>query len=62
MMRENKINYQELKKQIENNPVAKKVAIGILIIGGIYASGKIANAMASAIRGFKNFGSAIKGE
>ncbi len=57
-----KINYEEIKKFLDQNPVAKKVVVGVIIISGIYLAGKIANGMASAIRGFKNFGSAIKGE
>lgn len=60
--REPKINYQEIKNFLDQNPVAKKVVVGMLIVGGIYVAGRIANGMASAIRGFKNFGSAIKGE
>jgi hypothetical protein len=60
--RDSKINYQEIKKFLDENPIAKKVVYGLLIVGGIYVAGKIANGMASAIRGFKNFGSAIKGE
>jgi hypothetical protein len=60
--REPKINYQEIKNFLDENPIAKKVVYGLLIVGGIYVAGKIANGMASAIRGFKNFGSAIKGE
>jgi hypothetical protein len=60
--REAKINYQEIKKFLDENPIAKKVVYGLLIVGGIYVAGRIANGMASAIRGFKNFGSAIKGD
>jgi hypothetical protein len=47
---------------LDENPIAKKVVYGLLIVGGIYVAGKFANGMASAIRGFKNFGSALKGE
>jgi len=46
---------------LDENPIAKKVVYGLLIVGGIYVAGKFANGMASAVRGFKNFGSAIKG-
>lgn len=59
---EKKINLQDIKQFLDDNPIAKKVVYGMLIVGGIYVAGKIANGMASAIRGFKNFGSAIKGE
>jgi hypothetical protein len=58
---EPKINYQEIKKFLNENPIAKKVMYGMLIFGGIYVAGKIANGMASAVRGFKNFSSALKG-
>ena len=60
--RDSRINYKEIKKFLDENPIAKKVVYGLLIVGGIYVAGRIANGMASAIRGFKNFGSAIKGE
>lgn len=56
-----KINYQEIKKFLNENPIAKKVMYGLLIFGGIYVAGKIANGMASAVRGFKNFSSALNG-
>ena len=60
--REPKINYQEIKNFLDENPKAKKVVYGLLIVAGIYVSGRIANGMASAVRGFINLGSAIKGE
>ena len=56
-----KINLQEIKKFLDENPPIKKVAYVLLAIGSIYVAGRIANGMASAVRGFKNFGSAIKG-
>ena len=60
--KEPKITYQEIKKFLGENPIAKKVVYGLLIVGGIYVAGKIANGMASAIKGFKNLSSALKGE
>lgn len=58
---ENKINPQEIKRFLDENPAIKKIAYVFLAIGTVYVAGKIANGMASAVRGFKNFGSAIKG-
>lgn len=59
---EQKINLQEIKVFLDNNPMVKKGVYVLLAVGGIYVLGKIANGMASAVRGFKNFGSAIKGD
>ncbi len=59
---EHKINLNDIKQFLDENPIAKKVVYGLLIVGGIYVAGKIANGMASAVRGFKNLGSAMKGE
>jgi hypothetical protein len=58
---EKKINLQDIKQFLDDNPIAKRIAYVLLAIGGIYVAGKIANGMASAVRGFKNLGSAIKG-
>jgi len=58
---ESKIIFNDIKKFLSDNTVAKKVGIIILAIGGIYIAGKLANGMASAIRGFRNLSSAFKG-
>jgi hypothetical protein len=59
--KEPKVNLQEIKKFLDENPPIKKVAYIAVAIGAIYVAGRIANGMASAVRGFKNFSSAIKG-
>jgi hypothetical protein len=59
--KEQKINLQEIKIFLDDNPTIKKIGYVLLAIGSIYVAGRIANGMASAVRGFKNFGSAIKG-
>ena len=59
---ESKIIFKDIKNFLSDNTVAKKVGIIILAIGGIYVAGKLANGMASAIRGFRNLSSAFKGD
>jgi hypothetical protein len=34
---------------LDENPIAKKVVYGLLIVGGIYVAGKFANGMASLV-------------
>lgn len=58
---ESKIIFNDIKNFLSDNTVAKKVGIIILAIGGIYIAGKLANGMATAIRGFRNLTSAFKG-
>jgi hypothetical protein len=58
---ESKIIISDVKNFLKDNTVAKKLGIVILAIGGIYVAGKLANGMASAIRGFRNLSSAFKG-
>jgi hypothetical protein len=58
---ESKVIFSDVKNFLKENTVAKKVGIIILAIGGIYVAGKLANGMASAIRGFRNLSSAFKG-
>jgi len=59
---EQKINLQEIKKFLDDHPTIKKVTYILLAVGTIYVAGIVANRMASAVRGFKNLGSAFKGE
>ena len=59
---ESKIIISDVKNFLKDNTVAKKLGIVILAIGGIYVAGKLANGMASAIRGFRNLSSAFKGD
>jgi len=45
----------------ENQTIKKVVYVGIAI-AAIYVAGRIANGLASSVRGFKNLNSAINGE
>jgi len=56
-----KMNLQDIKQILDENSTIKKVAYVVMVIGAIYVAGKLSNGMASAVRGFKNLGSAIKG-
>lgn len=58
---EPKIVINDIKDFLKDNSVAKKVATVVLVIGGIYLAGKLANGMAGAIRGFRNLTSAFNG-
>lgn len=58
---EPKIVINDIKDLLKDNSVAKKVATVLLVIGGIYIVGKLANGMATVIRGFRNLTSAFKG-
>jgi len=55
------MNLQDIKQILDENPMTKKVVYVGIFIGAIYVAGKLSNGMASAVRGFKNLGSAIKG-
>jgi len=56
-----KMNLLDIKQILDQNSTIKKVAYFVMVIGAIYVAGKLSNGMASAVRGFKNLGSAIKG-
>lgn len=58
---EPKIIINDIMDFLKDNSVAKKMATVALVIGGIYIAGKLANGMASAIRGFRNLTSAFNG-
>jgi hypothetical protein len=58
---EPKIVINDITDFLKDNSVAKKVATVVLVIGGIYLAGKLANGMATVIRGFRNLTSAFKG-
>jgi hypothetical protein len=58
---EPKIVIKDIIDFLRDNSVAKKVATVAFVIGGIYIAGKLANGMASTIRGFRNLTSAFKG-
>lgn len=58
---EPKIIINDLIDFLKDNSNAKKVAKVAIVIGGIYLAGKLANGMATSIRGFRNLTSAFKG-
>ena len=57
----NKINLEEIKLYLKENPQLKTIVhIGLGVIG-LYAAGKVFSALASSVRGFNEFRSALKG-
>lgn len=59
---EKKISLVEIKKILDDNPSVKNISYALFILAGLNVAGKIANGMASTVRGFKNFNSALNGE
>lgn len=57
-----KIDLQEIKLYLDNNPKIKIVAYLGLGIVALYVAGKVSSVLASSVRGFKEFHSAFKGE
>ncbi len=56
-----KINFQEIEQYMEDNPPIKMaVYIGLGVVG-LYVAGKVFSALASSVRGFNEFRSALKG-
>jgi hypothetical protein len=56
-----KINLQEVKQYLDDNPPIKTaVYIGLGVVG-LYVAGKVFSALASSVRGFNEFRSALKG-
>ncbi len=56
-----KINLQEIKQFLDDNPPIKTVVYIGLGVAGIYVAGKVFSALASSVRGFNEFRSALKG-
>jgi hypothetical protein len=56
-----KINLQEVKRYLDDNPPIKKVVYIGLGVVGLYVAGKVFSALASSVRGFNEFRSALKG-
>ena len=54
-------NLKEIKKYLDENPPIKKVVYIGLGIVGFYVAGKVFSALASSVRGFNEFRSALKG-
>jgi hypothetical protein len=56
-----KVNLQEIKQYLDDNPPIKTaVYIGLGVVG-LYVAGKVFSALASSVRGFNEFRSALKG-
>lgn len=56
-----KINLQEIKQYLDENPSIKTVVyIGVGVVG-LYFAGKVFSALASSVRGFNEFRSALNG-
>lgn len=56
-----KINLQEIKQYLDENPSIKTVVyIGVGVVG-LYVAGKVFSVLASSVRGFNEFRSALKG-
>jgi hypothetical protein len=61
MKQTKKITLQEIKHYLNDNPQIKTaVYIGVGLVG-IYIAGKVCSALASSVRGFNEFRSALKG-
>jgi hypothetical protein len=57
-----KINLQEIKQYLDDNPPIKTVVYIGLGVVGLYVAGKLFSVLASSVRGFNEFRSALKGE
>ena len=56
-----KVNLQEIKQYLDDNkPIKTVVYIGLGVVG-LYVAGKVFSALASSVRGFNEFRSAING-
>lgn len=61
MKQKEEVKLQEIKEFLEKNPQIKTlVYIGVGIIG-LYVAGKVFSILASSVRGFNEFRSAING-
>ncbi len=61
MIQIKKVNLQEIKEFLDDNPPVKTVVYIGIGVAGIYIAGKMFSALASSVRGFNEFRSAIKG-
>ena len=57
-----KINLQEIKQYLDDNPPIKTVVYIGLGVVGLYVAGKLFSVIDSSVRGFNEFRSALKGE
>ena len=61
MKQKEEIKLQEIKEYLDKNPQIKKVVYIGLGIVCLYVAGKVFSALASSVRGFNEFRSALKG-
>lgn len=62
MKRKEEIKLQEIKEYLDKNPQIKTVVYIGLGIVGLYVAGKVFSALATSVRGFNEFRSAINGK
>lgn len=55
------INIQEIKQYLDAHPPIKAIVYVGLGVLGLYIAGKVFSALASSVRGFNDFRSAIRG-
>lgn len=60
-MKQKNINIQEFKKYLDENPPIKTAVYIGIGVAAFYVAGKVLSALASSVRGFKEFHSVIKG-
>ena len=56
-----KVNLQEIKRYLDDNPPIKAIVYIGLGVVGLYVAGKVFSVLASTVRGFNEFRSALKG-
>jgi hypothetical protein len=56
-----KVNLQEIKQYLDDNPPIKTVVYIGLGVVGLYVAGKVFSALASSVRGFNEFRLVLKG-
>ncbi len=62
MKQKEEIKLQEIKEYLDKNPQIKMVVYIGLGIVGLYVAGKVFAALATSVRGFNEFRSAISGK
>jgi hypothetical protein len=62
MKQKEEIKIKEIKEYLDKNPQLKTVVYIGLGIVGLYVAGKVFSALATSVRGFNEFRSAINGK
>jgi hypothetical protein len=62
MKQKEQIKLQEIKEYLDKNPQIKTVVYIGLGIVGLYVAGKVFSTLATSVRGFNEFRSAINGK